>query len=113
LFHLAAPPALDSSYREFQIDAGIAIRKITDSLDLMIVKGPMNRAADATNCFFPRRVSRITRAEESPKIPTTVRCGIKPGNRYESLSVFFLMHDSYHVFQNKDKNKTVKPERVQ
>jgi hypothetical protein len=69
-------------------------------------QGPMNRATDATNCFFPRRVSRITRAQESPRIPTTVRSGIKPGNRYQSLSVFFLMYDSYHIFQNKDKNKT-------
>jgi hypothetical protein len=107
LFHLTAPPALDSSYWQFQIDTGIARGKITDTLDLMIVKGPVNRAADATNCFFPRRVSRITRAKGSPKMPTTVRCGVKPGKRYESLRVFFLMHDSYHVFPIKNKSKTL------
>jgi hypothetical protein len=52
----------------------------------VVVKRPMNLAANAADCFFSRRVSRIMRALGSPKTPLTTVLGENPGKRYVSWS---------------------------
>jgi hypothetical protein len=47
----------------------------------VVVEGSVNRAAGATQSFFPLRSRRRMRALGSPKIPRTIETGRKPGNR--------------------------------
>src|SRR6266545_4146679 len=49
-----------------------------------IVDTPVNLPAYSTSCFFERRTSLTMRRWGSPKTPTIVCRGRKPGNRYES-----------------------------
>ena len=46
----------------------------------------LDAAAAPARRFFERRLSVITRAFGSPKMPRTVGCGRKPGNEYPSHS---------------------------
>lgn len=69
LLHLAAPSAQNTSDFQVEEDARVAAGEVADPADLAIVKGPMDCAASSADCFFCRRVNRMTRALGSPKIP--------------------------------------------
>ena len=72
LFHLAAPSTQNTSNFQLQVDPRVATGQIADQPDLAVVEGPVCRTASSTDCFFCRRVNRMTRALESPKIPDTL-----------------------------------------
>ena len=72
LLHLAAPSAQNTPDLQFEVDARVAAGEVSDQADLAVVEGPVCRTASATDCFFCRRVNRMTRALGSPKIPDTL-----------------------------------------
>jgi len=84
--HAAAQPAADAPYVDLEPDAQVAARQIADTADGSVVPRPMAGPTRPASCFFPRRLSVITRARGSPTTPTIVRPGVKPGNRYASRS---------------------------
>jgi hypothetical protein len=58
----------------------------------------VDRAAPATDCFFPRRRSLMTIAVESPNIPLIACKGLNPGNLYASVSLLFAMSELVPLF---------------
>jgi hypothetical protein len=86
LLHLATTAALDPPHLQFQKYPRVAAGKIAYTADLAIVPPHLNTTATSTSRFFERRLSVITRAFGSPKIPRTVCSGRKPGNTYVSQS---------------------------
>jgi hypothetical protein len=72
LLHLAAPSAQNTPNLQFEVDARVATGKVSDQAELAVVEGPLCRTATSADCFFCRRVNRMTRALGSPKIPDTV-----------------------------------------
>src|SRR5271157_248693 len=84
--HLATTAALNPPHLQFQKYPSVAARKIAHAADLAIVPAHLNATATATSRFFERRLSVITRAFGSPKMPRTVGSGRKPGNEYASQS---------------------------
>ena len=84
--HLATTAALDPPHLQFQKYPRVAARKIAHTADLAVVPPHLDATATAARRFFERRLSVITRAFGSPKIPRTVCSGRKPGNEYVSQS---------------------------
>src|SRR5262245_7940726 len=84
--HLATAAAVDPPYFQFQKYPSVAAGKIAHTADLSVVPAHLDVTATATSRFFERRLSVITRAFGSPKMPRTVGCGRKPGNQYASQS---------------------------
>jgi hypothetical protein len=82
--HGLALPALDPPEVHLEVDAVVATREIADLARLLIVPAAMGGCARPANCFFERRLSRMTRAQRSPKRPVSSRTGVKPGKRYVS-----------------------------
>src|SRR5205807_874161 len=84
--HLATAAAVDPPYLQFQKYPSVATRKIAHAADLPVVPAHLDVTATAAGRLFDRRLSVITRAFGSPKIPRTVGCGRNPGNEYASRS---------------------------
>src|SRR5512139_134911 len=72
LLHLAAPSARNTPDLQFQVDTRVATGKVSNQAEFAVVEGPVCRPATSADCFFCRRVRRMTRALGSPKIPDTV-----------------------------------------
>ena len=72
LLHLAAPPAQNTPDLQFEVDARVATGEVADQAGFAVVEGPVCRTATSADCFFWRRVNRMTRALGSPKIPDTL-----------------------------------------
>src|SRR5207344_2326577 len=85
-FHLATAAAINSPHLHFQIYSRVAARQIAHPADFAVVPSHLHVTATAASRFFERRLSVITRAFGSPKIPRTVGSGRKPGNEYASHS---------------------------
>ena len=81
LLHAATPAALDPSHLDLEMDAQIAAGEVAHPTHCSVVPSAVCAATRAADRFFWRRVNVITRARGSPKIPTIVRLGVKPGNR--------------------------------
>src|SRR3972149_3099321 len=79
LLHLAAPSAQNTPDLQFEVDARVAAGKVADQAELAVVEGPVCRTAPSGDCFFCRRVNRMTRALGSPKIPDTLCSGLNGG----------------------------------
>ena len=79
LFHLAAPSAQNTPDLQFEVDARVAAGEVAGQAELAVVEGPVCRTASSTDCFFCRRVNRMTRALGSPKIPDTLCSGVNGG----------------------------------
>src|SRR5258705_7916276 len=84
--HLAAIAALDPPHLQLQIYPRVPAAQIAHPPDLAVVPAHLDATAAPTRCFFERRLSLITRAFGSPKIPRTVGSGRKPRNEYVSQS---------------------------
>jgi hypothetical protein len=84
--HLATTAAINSPHLQFQKYPRVAARQIAHAAHLAVVPAHLDATATAAGGFFERRLSVITRAFGSPKIPRTVGCGRKPGNQYVSQS---------------------------
>jgi hypothetical protein len=82
--HGTAAPARDTPKLELQEDPSATAREIANPAHRSIVHAAVTTAAHATGRFFERRTSVTMRTPGSPKIPTTVCRGRKPGKRYES-----------------------------
>ena len=78
--HLATTAAVDPPHLQFQKYPRVAARQIAHPADLAVVPAHLDATATAASRFFERRLSVITRAFGSPKIPRTVGSGRKPGN---------------------------------
>ena len=72
LLYLAAPSARNTPDLQFEVDARVAVGKVSDQAELAVVEGPVRCTASSTDCFFCRRVNWMTRALGSPKIPDTL-----------------------------------------
>ena len=79
LLHLAAPSAQNTPDLQFEVDARVAAGEVAGQAELAVVESPMCRTASSTDCFFCRRVNRMTRALESPKRPDTLCSGVNGG----------------------------------
>ena len=79
LLHLAAPPAQNTPDLQFEVDACVAAGEVSDQPELAVVEGQVCRTASSADCFFCRRVNRMTRALGSPKIPDTLCSGVNGG----------------------------------
>ena len=79
LLHLAAPSTQNTPDLHFEVDARVAAAEVADQAELAVVEGPVYRSATSANCFFRRRVNRMTRALGSPKIPDTLCSGVNGG----------------------------------
>jgi hypothetical protein len=81
-----------------------------------IVEAAVDAAAHATGRFFERRTSVTIRTPGSPKMPTTVGRGRKPGNRYESerrrRALGYRIRQSCHVCPPAQPRCEPLPERV-
>jgi hypothetical protein len=84
--HLAATAALDPPHLQFQKYPRVSAGQIAYPTDLAVVPTHLHATAAPACRFFERRLSVITRAFGSPKIPRTVGSGRKPGNEYVSQS---------------------------
>ena len=84
--HLAAAAALDPPHLQFEENPRVAALQITYPPHVAIVPAHLDMTATAARSFFDRRLSLITRAFGSPKIPRTVGSGRKPGKQYASHS---------------------------
>src|SRR5262249_32732791 len=84
--HLATAAAVDPPHLQFKENARVAARHIAHPADLAVVPTHLDVAATAAGRFFERRLSVITRAFGSPKMPRAVGSGRKPGKQYASHS---------------------------
>ena len=84
--HPAAVATVEPAHLQFQENPRVAARQIAHPANLMIVPALLTATATTTNGFFDRRLSPITRAFGSPKMPRTVGSGRKPGKQYASQS---------------------------
>ena len=82
--HPATAPARDTAHLDLQVDPQGAGRKIADPANAVIVEAGLRPPTGSADRFFERRTSVTTRARGSPKMPTTLGSGRKPGKRYES-----------------------------
>ena len=84
--HLAAVATVKPAHLQFQENPRVAARQIAHPANLAIVPAHLHATATAACRFFDRRLSPITRAFGSPKMPRTVGSGRKPGKQYASQS---------------------------
>jgi hypothetical protein len=84
--HRATVTAVDTPHLQFQKNPRVAARQIAHPPLLAIVPAHLLATAAPASRFFERRLSLITRAFGSPKIPHTVCAGRKPAKQYESQS---------------------------
>ena len=73
--HLATAATVNPPYLQFKENPRIATRQIADPAHLAVVPAHLDMTATAARGFFDRRLSVITRAFGSPKIPRTVGSG--------------------------------------
>src|SRR5579863_865419 len=73
--HLATAATVNPPYLQFKENPRIATRQIADPAHLAVVPAHLDMTATAARRFFDRRLSVITRAFGSPKIPRTVGSG--------------------------------------
>src|SRR5262245_40035669 len=85
-FHLATTAAFNSPHLQFQKYPLVSARQIAPVTHLAFVPPHVDATATAASRFFERRLSVITRAFGSPKMPRTLGCGRKPGKQYASHS---------------------------
>src|SRR4029077_15296916 len=84
--HLATAATVEASHLQFKKNPPVAARQIAHAAHLAIVPAHLHSTATATSRFFERRLSLMTRAFGSPKMPHTVGSGRKPGKQYASQS---------------------------
>src|SRR4030067_3744364 len=84
LFHLMATKTINALNLKFDVPAPVTTGKITNLSLLTVLESSVNPVAGSADCFFPCRMSLMTKALESPKIPDTLRCGLKLQNLYAS-----------------------------
>jgi len=89
LLDRATPPTLNSSDFYLQVDARITAGEVSHPPPLPVIPTLVEQTATATRSFFDLRRSGMTLAFGSPKTPTTVASGLKPGKRYASQSRFW------------------------
>src|SRR5262249_59980286 len=82
--HLATAAAVDPPHLQFEENARVAARQVAHPADLAVVPTHLDVTATAAGRFFERRLSVITRAFGSPKIPRTVGARPKPRHQYAS-----------------------------
>ena len=82
--HAATAPAVTPTEIELEIDAQIAAGQVPHAARPPVVPGARGPATRTADRFLGRRVSGMTRACGSPKIPRIVRLGVKPGTRSAS-----------------------------
>ena len=86
--HLAAV-AKSSGAPQIPGNPRVAARQIAHPANLAIVPAHLHATATAACRFFDRRLSLITRAFGSPKMPRTVGSGRKPGkNMHPKVAAF-------------------------
>ena len=69
---------------KFDVHAPVTTGKITNLSLLTVIESSVNPVAGSADCFFSCRMILMTKALESPKIPDTLRCGLKLQNLYAS-----------------------------
>ena len=79
LFHLAAPSTQNTPDLQFEVDTRVAAAEVPDQAELAVVEDPVYCPAISADCFFCRRVNRMTRALGSPKMPDTLCSGVNGG----------------------------------
>lgn len=84
--HATAPAAVDAPDLDVEVDPQVAARQIAHAANFPVVPRAVRAPTRPTDRFFGRRLRARTRALGSPKRPTTVRLGVKPGKRYASRS---------------------------
>ena len=82
--HRAAASARDPAQLQLHEDPQASAREVANSVHPAIVDAAVTTAAHSAGHFFERRTSETMRTPGSPKTPTTVCRGRKPGKRYES-----------------------------
>jgi hypothetical protein len=82
--HRATAAARDTTQLELHEDPHAAAREVANPAHGSIVDAAVNPPAHSTGRSFERRTSLIILRPGSPKTPTTVCRGRKPGKRYES-----------------------------
>ena len=114
--HRATAAAGDPAQLELHEDPHAAAREIANPAHRSIVDAAVNPPAHSTRRFFERRTSLIIRRPGSPKTPTTVCRGRKPGKRYESDRRRGGLSDripqSCQVFASAQSRPAPLPERV-
>ena len=80
---LAATAAVEPPHLQFKVNPRVATRQITHAVQFTVVPARLDTTATATNRFFERRLSLMTRAFGSP---CTVGSGRKPGKQHASHS---------------------------
>src|SRR3990167_5231330 len=98
LFHIVATKTINALNLKFDVHAPVTTGKITNLPILAVIESSVNPVAGAADCFFPCRMSLITKALESPKIPDTLCCGLKLQNLYASYSDRFFLMQFYITF---------------
>jgi hypothetical protein len=78
--------AINSPHLQFHKYPRVAAGQIAHLADLAVVPALLDATAASACCFFERRLSVITRAFGSPKMPRTVGSARKPGKEYVSQS---------------------------
>ena len=82
--HRATAAARDTPQLDLHEDPHTSAGEVAHPAHRAIVGTTVNLPAYSTGCFFERRTSLTMRRWGSPKTPTIVCRGRKPGNRYES-----------------------------
>ena len=110
------PRAGDAPQFELHEDPQASAREVANPVHPAIVEAAVNAAAHATGRFFERRTSVTMRTPGSPKMPTTVGRGRKPGKRYESerrrRGLGDRIPQSCHVPASAQPRREPLPERV-
>jgi hypothetical protein len=73
------------------MDAHVAARQVANPPPRAVVEAPVGSPTKTAQRFFERRISVMTRALGSPKIPQRRAWERKPGNRYASSRLFGLV----------------------
>ncbi len=89
--HFAAVAAENAPHFECQPDAHVPARQVAHAPGSAIVEARVRSATGSTDCFFERRVRRMTRALGSPNTPRRRAWGQKPAKRYASSRTFGLV----------------------
>ena len=114
--HRATGAARDPAQLELHHDPQASAREVAHPVHPAIVEAAVDSAAHATGRFFERRTSVTRRTPGSPKMPTTVGRGRKPGNRYESerrrRGLGNRIPQSCHVCASAQPRSQPLPERV-
>lgn len=80
LLHLVATKTENTANLKFEVHTPVAAGKITNLPIFAVIGGSVYSAAGTADGFFPCRVSFITKALGSPKMPDTLCCDLKLQN---------------------------------